>query len=466
MRIHNTLTRRLEELVPGEPGHVRMYTCGPTVYDHAHIGNFRTYVWEDLLRRTLELAGFRVTQVMNLTDVEDKIIARMEADGLTLAAATEPYVLSFFEDLDTLGIRRAEHYPRATTHIAEMIELAQRLEQRGMTYSSKGSLYYRIDAFAAYGRLSNLEGRQVLSGARVDHDEYDKDDARDFVLWKAERPGEPAWDSPFGRGRPGWHLECSAMSMKYLGESFDLHTGGVDNIFPHHENEIAQSEAATGCTFVKYWMHAAHLLVDGEKMSKSKGNVHTLRELLAQGHAARAVRLLLLATHYRSPLNFTQAGMAQATSELERLDGLASRLSREPEAPGENREFDARVAQAAREFEEALFDDLNISGALGALFRLVRETHVALDRAELPADSRARLRQTLGRFDSVLGLAGRADEVLEPEIEALIEKRRAARAAGDWAAADGIRQELAARGILLEDTPGGTVWRRKLAGVR
>ena len=463
VRIYNTLTRRMEEFEPIEPGHVRMYTCGPTVYDYAHIGNFRSYVWEDLLRRTLKLLGFKVTQVMNITDVEDKIITKMAAEGLSLQEVTEPYVTAFFEDMETLRIERAEHYPRATEHLQEMIALVRTLQEKGLTYTSKGSIYYRIEGFPSYGRLSNLENREIKSGARVDSDEYDKDDARDFVLWKAERPGEPAWESPFGAGRPGWHLECSAMSMKYLGESFDLHTGGVDNIFPHHENEIAQSEAATGRTFVKYWMHAAHLLVDNEKMSKSKGNFYTLRDLLKQGHEPRAIRLLLLQTHYRAPLNFTLSALGQATSEIQRLDDFSARLERQAPAAGRNEAFDARVDEELREYETALGDDLNISGALGAVFRLVREAHVAMDKGELPAESRGKLQEAFRRLDLVLDVLEHAEAVLDDDIEDWIRKRSEARAARDFAEADRIRDELAAKGVLLEDTADGTIWKRKLA---
>jgi cysteinyl-tRNA synthetase len=463
MRIYDTLTRELQELQPLEPGHVRMYTCGPTVYDFAHIGNFRTYVWEDLLRRTLKLHGFQVTQVMNITDIEDKIIAKMAAEEKSLQEVTEPYIEAFFQDLDTLRIERAEHYPRATEHLAEMIELTRQLQDRGLTYASKDSLYFRIDAFADYGRLSSLDKRQIVSGARVDSDDYEKDDARDFALWKAARPGEPCWDSPFGPGRPGWHLECSAMSMKYLGESFDLHTGGVDNIFPHHENEIAQSEAATGRPFVKYWMHAAHLLVDSEKMSKSKGNYYTLRDLVERGHEPRALRLLLLATHYRSPLNFTFAGLTQSTCELQRLDDLMARMERENgQGEGHNEAFDSRVDAETAAFQRGLGDDLNISGALGALFRLVRETHVALDKRELPQGSREGLKAALGRLDGVLGLLECPVLVLDEEVEELIRKRTAARDSRDFAESDRIRDELAERGILLEDTPAGPCWKRRL----
>lgn len=463
MRIYNTMTRQVEEFEPIEPGHIRMYTCGPTVYDYAHIGNFRTYVWEDLLRRTLKLHGFRVTQVMNITDIEDKIINKMIERNLTLEQATAPYIAAFFEDMDTLGIERVEHYPRATEHLNEMIEMAEELARRDLTYESKGSLYFRIAAFEHYGRLSNLENRQIMSGARVESDEYEKDDARDFALWKAERPGEPSWPSPFGPGRPGWHLECSAMSVKYLGETFDLHTGGVDNIFPHHENEIAQSEGASGKQFVRYWMHAAHLLVESEKMSKSKGNFYTLRDLLERGHQPRAIRLLLLSTHYRSPLNFTFDGLSKATAELQRLDDLAARLDREVSvSQGDDEDFDARVEAESEAFRQALGDDLNISGALGALFRLVRETHVALDRRALPSGSLERLRRALEKMDSVLALMQRPEIVVDEQIEAQIQRRKDARAARDFAEADRIRDELAEQGILLEDLPEGTIWKRRL----
>jgi cysteinyl-tRNA synthetase len=464
MRIHNTLTRRLERLEPLEAGHVRLYTCGPTVYDYAHIGNFRTYVWEDLLRRTLQLVGFRVTQVMNITDVEDKIIKKMVDLGISLEEATEPYIQAFFDDLDTLKIERAEHYPKATTHVPEMIEIAEKLREKGLTYESKGSLYYRITAFERYGRLSNLDNREIVTGARVDSDEYEKADARDFVLWKGERPGEPGWDSPFGRGRPGWHLECSAMSMKYLGASFDLHTGGVDNIFPHHENEIAQSEGATGQPFVKYWMHAAHLLVDSEKMSKSKGNFYTLRDLTDRGYDPRPIRLLLLGTHYRSPLNFTIKALEQSICELERLDDLAARLEREPGEEGRNGEFDARLAELRTEFEACLAEDLNISGALGALFRLVREVNVAMDRKELPLASRAELARALAEMDGVLGILDRPQAEHDEAIDALIQQRNDARKARDFSEADRVRDELVALGIQLEDTPQGTIWKRKSSG--
>ncbi len=455
MLLYNTLTRRVEALEPMEPGHVRMYTCGPTVYDFAHAGNFRTYVWEDLLRRTLEALGHRVTQVMNITDVEDKIIARMGETGRSLEEVTAPYIQAFFEDIEALRIERAEHYPRATEHVAEMIALARRLEERGHTYASQGSLYFRVGSFPPYGRLSGLDRREIRVGARVDSDEYDKADARDFVLWKAHRPGEPRWESPWGPGRPGWHLECSAMSMKYLGESFDLHTGGVDNIFPHHENEIAQSEGATGRPFVRHWAHAAHLVVEGEKMAKSKGNFYTLRDLLARGYDPRAIRFLLLSTHYRSPLNFTFRALAQAHSEVARLDDLLDRLAREPAPAGRDERFDAAAREACGRFFDCLADDLNVSGALGSLFRLVRETHAALDRGGVPEDSRRALGEALARMDGVLAVLDRQQRPLDPEAARLVEERERARRARDFAAADRIRAELASRGIAVEDTPQG-----------
>jgi len=461
LRVYDTLTRSLEPLLPCEPGVVRMYTCGPTVYDFAHIGNFRAYVWEDLLRRTLEHHGFRVVQVMNITDVEDKILRRMAEEDRSLDEVTAPYIAAFFEDLATLRVSRAEWYPRATHHVPEMIDLALRLRERGLTYESQGSLYFRIAAFPGYGRLSGVEGREMLDGARVDHDEYEKDDVRDFVLWKASRPGEPTWDSPFGPGRPGWHLECSAMSMKYLGETFDLHTGGVDNIFPHHENEIAQSEGATGQPFVRRWMHVAHLMVDGEKMAKSKGNFYTLRDLLAQGHDPRAIRMLLLGTHYRTPLNFTFQALAQAAAEVRRLDDLILRLRRQPGGPGVDDQLEAETDGAVAEFGDALADDLNVSRAVGSLFRLARGAHVAMDRGPLPTATRDRLERALGRIDAVLALRDDPNPGVDAEVEALIEQRAEARRGRDWAGADRIRDDLAARGVVLEDTPNGTVWKRR-----
>jgi cysteinyl-tRNA synthetase len=443
------------------PGEVGLYTCGPTVYDYAHIGNFRTYLWEDLLRRHLELRGHKVTQVMNLTDVDDKTIAGALRTGRALDDHTRTYIDAFFEDLDALGIQRAALYPRATRHVPEMTALMERLRDGGHLYESKGSIYFRIDTFPGYGRLSGLDPDSAAAGqARIDADEYDKDNPRDFAVWKMRKGEEPSWESPFGAGRPGWHLECSAMSIKYLGETFDIHTGGVDNIFPHHENEIAQSEAATGKPFVRTWMHAAHLIVDGEKMSKSKGNFHTLRDLMTRGYRPRPIRYLLLSAHYRKQLNFTFEGLGQAQASLCRLDDLHDRLGRTQLGAGVS-SLSERAGRAREEMLEALDNDLNTAAALAPLFDLVRDANTALDAGTARADDAPAVRAALGVFEQVFGIRLGPEECLDSAIEALIEKRQQARAARDWAAADAIRKELAERGIVLEDTPQGIRWKRK-----
>jgi cysteinyl-tRNA synthetase len=461
IRFYNTLTHHEEEFVPLRPGEVRMYTCGPTVYDFAHIGNFRTYLWEDLLRRFLKFRGYRVHQVMNLTDVDDKTIANARARGLALDDYTQRFIDTFFEDLDTLGIERAEQYPRATRHVPEMIAIIRRLQEKGHLYESKGSLYFKIDTFPAYGRLSGVDPAAGGGVPRVDSDEYDKDNPRDFAVWKAAREGEPSWETEIGAGRPGWHIECSAMSMKYLGETFDIHTGGVDNIFPHHENEIAQSEGATGAPFVRYWLHAAHLVVDGEKMSKSRGNFHTLRDLLAKGHDPRAIRYLLLSVHYRKPLNFTFEVLAQSQAALARLDALALRLEDQATVPpgaGAIRETAIAARQAA---VDALDGDLNTAGALGHLFDLVRETHATLDAGGVAQGDLEAVRGALEIVESVFGIRLARRAALEAGIESLIRRRAEARARKDFAEADRIRDDLVRRGIVLEDTPQGVRWKLK-----
>jgi cysteinyl-tRNA synthetase len=455
LRFHNTLTRSIEDFTPLTPGQVLLYTCGPTVYDFAHIGNFRTYLWEDLLRRHLEERGFTVKQVMNLTDVDDKTIAGALASGRTLDEHTAPFIEAFFADLDALGIRRAAVYPRATRHIPEMLELLERLRAGSHLYESKGSIYFRIDTFPAYGRLSGLDPDSTEAGqARIDADEYDKDNPRDFAVWKLRKGEEPYWDSDFGPGRPGWHLECSAMSMKYLGETFDIHTGGVDNIFPHHENEIAQSEAATGKPFVHTWLHAAHLIVDGEKMSKSKGNFFTLRDLMTRGYRPRPIRYLLLSAHYRKQLNFTFEGLTQAGAALSRLDALSDRLGRETLADGASALAPAAV-RAGEEMLAALDGDLNTAAALAPLFDLVREAHAALDAGSAQKGDALAVRATLSIFERVFGICLGPETVVESDVEELVRKRQAARAARDWKEADRIRDLLACRGIVLEDTPQG-----------
>ncbi|MGA7990431.1 MAG: cysteine--tRNA ligase [Thermoanaerobaculia bacterium] len=492
LRLHNTLTRSLEEFRPLVPGKVGLYTCGPTVYDRAHIGNLRTFVWEDVLCRVLRSLGYEVTQVMNLTDIDDKTIRGAVAAGLELREFTDRHVATFFEDLKALGVVPAAVYPRATDHIPEMVEIVKKLSARGHTYESDGSVWFRIATFPGYGKLSKIDLSAVKRGARVADDEYEKEDVRDFAVWKAAKEGEPesaTWTTELGRGRPGWHLECSAMSMKYLGETLDIHTGAVDNIFPHHENEIAQSEGATGKPFVRYWLHAEHLIVDGEKMSKSKGNFFTLPALVEKGHSPRAIRYLFQSVPYRQKLNFTFDALRGAASALERLDSLDLRLwerEREEKIPlkvnSEAEEgFARRVAGARGAVFEALEDDLNTAGALGSLFSFVKSTNVDLEAGHLsPADTaaaRGLLHDVAGKIFGVMdetagrgtlsspsqkspGLSGPPDSD-EPWILDRLEARKAARKARDFKAADALRDELLAKGIVLEDTPQGVRWKRK-----
>ena len=461
IRFHNTYSRRKEEFRPLVEGEVRLYTCGPTVYDFAHIGNFRAYLWEDLLRRYLKARGFRVTQVMNITDVDDKTIHGAVAAGVSLDEYTEKYIQAFFEDLDALGVERAEHYPRATRHVPEMVALIQRLLEKGHAYESKGSLYFRLDSFPAYGRLASLDREGLIANFRVDSDEYEKSDVRDFVLWKAHKEGEPCWDTPLGRGRPGWHVECSAMSMKYLGESFDIHTGGTDNIFPHHENEIAQSEAATGKPFVHTWLHCAHLVVNGEKMSKSKGNFYTLRDLLRQGHDARAIRYLLVSQHYRKPINFTLEGIAWAGANLNRLGDCARRLEN-PMGPGRGEALADMTRRTRETFYESLDDDLNSAAALGFFFELVREINAAADRSELLSENAEELRHFFAEVSAIFGFRLGETLALDREVEEWVHRREEFRRLRNFAEADRIRDELLSRGIVLEDTPSGVRWKKKI----
>ena len=460
--VYNTLSRKKELLEPLDPAHLRFYGCGPTVYDFPHIGNLRAYIIMDLLRRSLKLNGFKVTQVVNLTDVDDKTINGAAEAGKPLREYTAPYIEAFFQALDALRIERAEYYPRATEHIKEIIDLIGHLERNGLTYKSGDSVYYRIADFKGYGKLSRLDTSGIKAGARVDVDSYNKEDVRDFVLWKGGKDEAVGWDSPYGRGRPGWHIECSAMSMKYLGETIDLHCGGVDLIFPHHENEIAQSEGATDKTFSRYWLHWEHLMVSGRKMSKSLGNFYTFRDLIEMGHKPSVVRYLLMATHYRIQLNFTFEALTASAAAVERLRDFKRRLEdyRPPrQAAGEP------LAWCADRFKAALADDLTISTALAALFDFVREVNTLIDADSLSESSRRRALAELEFCDQVLDVL-RPDEQEERDqvkyIESLIEQRNRAREGRDFSRADKIREELAAMGIVLEDGPQSTRWKKKI----
>jgi cysteinyl-tRNA synthetase len=461
LRFYNTLTRQKDAFQPLKSGQVSLYTCGPTVYKHPHIGNYRAYIFEDLLRRYLKYRGYNVTQVMNLTDVEDKIIRDSQQAGMPLRDFTSLYTRTFFEDLRTLNIEPAEVYPAATEHLPEMVALIKKLQERGYTYTVDGSIYYRIDRFPAYGKLAHLDADTLQRGAsgRIDHDEYAKDDVRDFALWKAWTPedGDVYWDTELGKGRPGWHIECSAMSMKYLGTHFDMHTGGEDNIFPHHENEIAQSEAATGEPFVNYWLHCRHLLVDNQKMSKSLGNFYTLRDLLEKGFKPKGLRYALLSIHYRQPLNFTFAGLYAAEQAVQRLTDFMQHLQT---AQGDGVDVQPLVAETQQRFEEALDDDLNISGALGAIFEMVREVNRAIAQQQLSAAGAAQVATWMHRFDTVLGLLADEQTPLDHEVEVLMEERQHARQSRDFARADALRAQLRERGYVVEDTPQGARLKR------
>jgi cysteinyl-tRNA synthetase len=461
IRYYNTMSRSVEEFVPLREGEVRLYTCGPTVHDYAHIGNFRTYLWEDVLRRHLEYRGYRVRQVMNITDIDDKTIAKSMQAGLTLDEYTKKYTEAFFADLDALCIQRAEVYPRATQHIPEMVALVLELKKRGRLYESRGSIYFKIDTFPSYGRLSGCNPAEASGHARIDSDEYDKDNPRDFAVWKSRRDEEPFWDTELGQGRPGWHLECSTMAMKYLGETFDIHTGGVDNIFPHHDNEIAQSEGATGKPFVRYWLHSSHLIVEGEKMSKSRGNFFTLRDLREKGYEPRPIRYLLVSVHYRKQLNFTFEGLNQAQAALSRLDDLVYRLDHEAIPEGEHAALKTAAAAARQGMLAALDSDLNTAAALGHLFDLVREANSALDAGLARSGDSGAVREVLAQFERIFGVKLGAASCLDEEVEALIRRRTEARRSRDFAESDRIRDELQRRGIIIEDTPQGVRWKRQ-----
>jgi cysteinyl-tRNA synthetase len=476
IRFHNTMSGETEPFVPLVPGVVRAYTCGPTVYDFAHIGNFRTFVFQDVLRRYLKSRGFRVIQVMNLTDVDDRIIQKSAAAGVSIREYTDKYIQAYLDDRRALNLEPPEYIARATEHIDDMVELIQRLTAKGFTYTSEGSTYYRIANFPSYGKLSKIDVAGMQIGARVDMDRYDKDNARDFALWKAPKPGEHFWETPIGPGRPGWHIECAAMALKYLGDTLDIHSGGVDLTFPHHENEIAESEAATGKTFVRYWLHAEHLLVDHEKMSKSLGNFATLRELFSHGHKPSSIRFLLASVPYRRQLNFSPESLQGAASSVERLRNFDSRLRAEKFPEGSSPAMAERAAKAKEDFDRGLADDLNTAQALAAIFDLVRDANTAMDRGEFRQGDVAPVLEVMEKFDAIfavlrdddaeklqaLGVSQASASITDAEVEALVAERQASRKRRDFAASDRLRDQLAERGIILEDSrDGGVRWKRK-----
>lgn len=474
--LYNTLTGRKEAFVPVTPGQVRMYSCGPTVYDFAHIGNFRTFVFQDILRRFLRSQGLHLIHVMNLTDVDDRIIQNAAAEGVQIREYTEKYANAFLTDCKALQLQEPERWVRATDHIEDMVALIQKLQKKDFTYVIDGSIYFRIANFPGYGKLSKIDFGGIQAGARVDVDRYEKADARDFALWKAPKPGEHFWDTKLGPGRPGWHIECSTMAMRYLGETLDIHTGGVDLVFPHHENEIAQSEGATGKPFVRYWLHAEFLQVEGEKMSKSLGNFYTLRDIFAKGHKPSAVRFLLASVPYRRQLNFTFDGLQQAATSVERLRNLHSRVREGNFPAGQDADLAERTQQARKEFEKGLCDDLNTAQALAAIFDLVRASNIAMDKGEFLQGNSGLILDALKDFDAIfsvlhdddairlrdLGLGSEDASVTDAEIEALVAERQSARQKRDFAASDRIRQQLTEHGIILEDSKDGSVrWKRK-----
>ncbi len=463
LRFYNTLTQQVETFTPLEDNVVRMYTCGPTVYNYVHIGNLRTFTFQDILRRVLRANGYTLDHVMNITDIEDKIIRSAAAAGKSIFEYTKIYADAFLEDMATLRLERPERVVLATDHIQDMVAAIEKLGARGYTYVSEGSVYYRISQFPSYGKLSHNDFSGIRAGARVDVDEYDKADARDFVLWKAKKEGEPSWDSSLGAGRPGWHIECSVMAMKYLGETLDIHTGGVDLAFPHHENEIAQSEGITGKQFVRYWLHAEHLSIDAQKMSKSLGNFYTLRDLLKEGYAPEVLRYLLASVPYRKKLNFTFEGLKAAATSIDRLRNYKLRLETAKFAEGTNAKFAERTDAAMKAFSDALNDDLNTAEALGAVFEYVRDTNTAMDAGDFLAGNAAGALRFLEKFDSVFDVlrpSAKGGELSDAEIETLVAERNAAKKARNFARADEIRKHLADKGVILEDTREGTRWKR------
>lgn len=459
MRFYNTLTKKKEEFRPIKEGVVGLYTCGPTVYDLAHIGNFRAYVFEDLLHRYLEYRRFKVIRVMNITDVDDKTIRGSQKEGVSLREFTDRYISAFLEDMEKLRLKKPDYLPRATEHIQEMVSLIKVLLQKGYAYRRDGSIYFSISKFTSYGALSGIDLSEIKPGVRVDVDEYEKEDVRDFALWKEAKEGV-YWDTEIGRGRPGWHIECSAMSMKYLGETFDIHTGGIDNIFPHHENEIAQSEAATGKKFVNYWLHCAHLLVNNEKMSKSKGNFYTLRDILNKGYNPVAIRYLLLSTHYRDPLNFTEKSLIQAENTIKNYNAFYQALDFCKTDKTDNRSVKDEIEKARELFIKGLDDDLNISLALSGIFNLMRTVNISIADGSLGIKDASEVKRFLEEVDGVMAVIDREKAELTEEEKGMIKEREQARKNRDFKRADEIREALKNKGIVLEDTSYGTRWKK------
>lgn len=459
----NTLTHQKEKFVSIEPGKVKMYTCGPTVYDHIHIGNLRAFLFEDIVRRWLEYRGFQVTQVMNVTDVDDRTIKASKALGIPIKQHTERFIKAFFEDIEALNIEKADYYPKATEHIPEMVALVKKLLEKGHAYRGEdNSVYFAISKFKDYGKLARIQVGDLKAGARVKVDEYAKEEASDFVVWKAwdEDDGDVFWVTEIGKGRPGWHIECSAMSMKYLGETFDIHCGGVDNMFPHHENEIAQSEAATGKKFVNYWLHNEHLLVEGKKMAKRLHNYYTLKDLMAKGYDPTAIRYLMMSAHYRQQINFTFEGLEAARKTLERLTNFVNRLLETNGKPAGDK-INQLNEGVQKGFEAAMDDDLNVSVALAHLFDFVRDVNNLLDNGEVSKEEGKGICDLMSKFDKVLGVIGQVKEKekLSKEAEELINRREDARKNKDWKTADQIRDQLKTMGIVIEDTAQGIRWR-------
>jgi cysteinyl-tRNA synthetase len=465
LRFYNTLSQQVEEFRPMDGRTVRMYTCGPTVYNYVHIGNLRTFTFQDILRRWLRFRGWELDHVMNITDVEDKIIRSAMQQGKSLKEYTEVYEKAYLEDADKLRLERAERLVRATEHIGDMVSAIETLRDKGYTYNSDGSVYYRISQFPEYGKLSHLDVSGIRAGARVDVDEYDKADARDFVLWKSRKDSEPFfWDTPIGEGRPGWHIECSVMAMKYLGETLDIHTGGIDLSFPHHENEIAQSEAITGKPFARFWLHAEHLIVEGQKMSKSLGNFFTLRDLMDKGYQPEAIRYLLASVPYRKKLNFTMDGLKAAVTSIDRLRNFRLRLDTDKFVDGRNEAVVQRSAKARADFETSLDDDLNTAEALAAVFEYIRDLNSAMDSGEFGAGNVPDASEVLWFFDSIFDVLRPTVEdnsIGDAEVDHLIAERQEARRSRNFQRSDEIRAHLLERGVILEDTKEGVRWKRK-----